>query len=507
MPKIETISLGQALLILLDYYRENPKKVEQLKKLYLTGPSTRWEMNQIKHILLHEALKNYTVSHDEDVIKNDPSRRFFETHLSSETLKNGLNHIDLSTLQRHCNELYNAAMLNNPFEALVTDTLNGIFDEQTDSSVVKEYTYYISKLHSKELFKALPEAGREKIELLVKCTFLGVLNACLNPLPLDISSQGMYSGKNQTATRNQSLSLMKGHMLLEKNDIERAGGVMPLMKPSDQARFVEGATGVESSFEKKEHLFSNSISCTMLAQLRSIAGLREAGIQTLPETTEKMSEYFRLLISSMLFVSGGHSLNEYTAPIFLPAVRDEFKDIQDFDSMTLSSLFYAGNETSFNTALQDTILYNKPLLLCHRLYAQVANTVSSKEPNFAALIAMDDEGRATDEWGRYAVLLSQLQQEMKAELPNHSRSKHHALLIQQTAKIDQDLQRGDVTSAIETVRALKFMIPRKKFFNFASQSHQWVETLENRLEELGRLKNHLNPTHDETLNPHTIQSR
>ena len=122
------------------------------------------------------------------------------------------------------------------------------------------------------MFPDLSAAEREKVELLVKSSFLGVVNAWYTPMPLNIYGTGIYSEANkgkeivkgQDSTRNQNLGLMKGHMPLALDDIARSDKEIPYLKPSDQAAFVEHAQWVKSNFGKMVHQFSNSISGTML---------------------------------------------------------------------------------------------------------------------------------------------------------------------------------------------------------------------------------------------------
>ena len=62
-------------------------------------------------------------------------------------------------------------------------------------------------------------------------------------------------------------------MPLPQDDIARAEAAIGYLKPSDQAIYNENAAWVQGNFERLVHPFSNSISGTMLCQLRSLARL------------------------------------------------------------------------------------------------------------------------------------------------------------------------------------------------------------------------------------------
>ena len=203
------------------------------------------------------------------------------------------------------------------------------------------------------MFPDLSDAEREKVKLLVESSFLGVVNTRYTAfLPLSIYPTGIYSEVNkgkvikidQDSTRNQHLGLMKGHMSLAIDDIARGGKETPYLKSSDQATFVEHAQWVKSNFAKMVHPFSHSISGTMLSQLRASAKLRDDGKGVFTDSGEKMGQFSQLLVSAMLFNSGGHTLHEFTAPMSLDSVRDEFRTTPGFHEINLKSMYLTGND-------------------------------------------------------------------------------------------------------------------------------------------------------------------
>ena len=383
-----TISPGQGLLLLIDHYKIDQTKVDRLKKLYLSGAETTADAEEIKELLKDPVLSSYKVSFEATTINEDATRRYFETHLAYESLTHGLSKIDHGELKAHADNLY--AMIPADKKAEIEHVLNGEIRPQ-DDNLFKEYADYINKIRRGEMFPDLSDTERKKVELLVKSSFLGVVNAWYTPMPLNIYGTGIYSEANkgkemvkgQDSTRNQNLGLMKGHMPLALDDIARSDKEIPYLKPSDQAAFVEHAQWVKSNFGKMVHPFSNSISGTMLCQLRASAKLRDEGHGVFTNSGERMGQFSQLLISAMTFTSGGHTLDEFTAPMSLDSVRDEFCTTPGFDKINLESMFRTGNEEALDAALKDTIQYNKTLLMRQALHAKIRGEIPVEPPNAA----------------------------------------------------------------------------------------------------------------------------
>ena len=162
-------------------------------------------------------------------------------------------------------------------------------------------------------------------------------------------------------TRNQNLGIMKGHMPIAQDDIARSDQETPYLKPSDQASFDEHARWVKSNFNRLLHPFSNSISGTILCQLRSHAKLRNDGNSVFTHSG-KLAQYNQLLISAMLFNSGGHTLHEFTAPFSLDAVKKEFRSTKGFEKINLESMYFTNNKKALDKAIQDAVDYNSTIL-------------------------------------------------------------------------------------------------------------------------------------------------
>ncbi|HRE31315.1 MAG TPA: hypothetical protein PLD88_05010, partial [Candidatus Berkiella sp.] len=108
----------------------------------------------------------------------------------------------------------------------------------------------------------------------------------------------------QTSTRSKNWGLLKSYMPVPIDDIAYAN------KPFDFMRYVEHGKFLESEwtqyhFSQLIHPFSNSISGTMLIQVRALLGLlqKNEGL-----TQEQAKAYFTLFASTFLLSMGSHSL-------------------------------------------------------------------------------------------------------------------------------------------------------------------------------------------------------
>ncbi|MDP1601961.1 MAG: hypothetical protein Q8M03_01725 [Legionella sp.] len=488
------ISPGQGLLLLLDHYKENTAKALQLKKLYLSGAETPDKESAIRRLLQDPVLDSYQVSFDAATINNDPTRRYFETHLSYESLTHGLSEINLCDLEQHVERLH--SMVPDDKKGSIAHVLNGDF-EKTDKDLFKEYGDYINKINSGKMFPNLSTDDKRKLELLVKSSFLGVINAWYTPMPLNIYGTGIYSESNkgkvmtadQETTRNQNLGLLKGHMPIALNDIARSETEIPYLKPSDQASFVKHAKWVESNFGKMVHPFSNSISGTMLCQLRAHAKLQKEGQGVFTDSASKMAQFSQLLTSAMLFNSGGHTLNEFTAPLTLSSVRSEFQNIPQFNSINLESIYLTGNQTAFDAALDDSIQYNKTLLLRQNLHAQIKN----KNPvDLQKLREVQELNKLDDYILKVKDRITKLQYGYNQDIKNQFLSPLRAgiqknVLIQYGLKqVISCMERGDLTHAQTIINVLRNTLESKygknNFWGELSESYKIVESVDKELQ-------------------------
>ncbi len=391
MPKIQ-ISPGQGLLLLMDHYKDNETKLTLLKKLYLSGAITPEHGQEIRKQLSDEKLSVYEVLYDTNTINNDPTRRYFETHLAYETLKTGLSKVNIDDLRQHLRAIPEILPKEFRDEVMISaqPILEGVFIEKKSDNFEIEFASYIAKLKEGKLFEKLSPEDREKIELLIKCAVLAVEVINWTEFPLDIYNTDVFSkdykgkilNREQDSTRSQHLGLMKGHMPLPGDDVALDQSVTPYTRPADQSTFNPEAGWVKENFDRLVHPFSNSISGTELAQLRVIAKLKNDGKSSLTESGDKMARYHQLFVSALLFGSGGHTFHEFIEPLTLPSVKKEFESIPGFDDLNLESMLLTGNEAAFDSALQDTIKYNRMILLRRNLHGELKN-LKARDPSLA----------------------------------------------------------------------------------------------------------------------------
>ena len=72
------------------------------------------------------------------------------------------------------------------------------------------------------------------------------------------------------------------------------------------------------------------------------------------------------------------SLFEFTEPLNLPAVIEEFKSTPNFSGISLKSMFLDDNIPAFNKALDETIQYNAAIIQRQKLHNDLKIYFSSK---------------------------------------------------------------------------------------------------------------------------------
>lgn len=478
------ISPGQGLLLLMDIYKNEPEKLIKLKQLYLSGAEDNTSNDDIREFLEDDKLTQYHVSFDNQVINNDSSRRYFETHLAYETLILGLKDVDYDKLKNHTQQLFVHVPLDA--KADVRHVLQGN-PHDDDDNLLKEYGEYIKNIKSKQMFPNLGDEERDKVLLLVKSSFLGVVNAWYNRMPIDIYGTGFYSPKNngklmvkgQETTRNQHLGLLKGHMPLALTDIARSNTEIPYLKPSDQATFVKGRKWVKQNFSRLVQPFSNSISGTMLCQLRAHAMLQNEGKAEFCDTAHDFGLFNKLMVSAMLFNSGGHTLHEFTAPLGLRRVQHEFRNIAGFDATNLESMFLSDNGAAYDTALGDSIDYNKILLqreVLHQSLKNIAALDISAKPKSSQDIAKSVETLRDNHNSRSIYKMARM---------FGIGTKKNTLIQENLAFAIKQLDHGNIASAKNIVKHLKndlIKLGKNNFWGGESQSYKLVCNIEQELQ-------------------------
>ncbi|CAM4420621.1 MAG: hypothetical protein LEGION0398_MBIBDBAK_01271 [Legionellaceae bacterium] len=474
----------------------------ELKKLYLLGQYDENSSKKMQSYLADKILSDYEISYSKETINNDPTRRYFETHLAFHTIKQELNNINEDDLSTYIDRMLD--MLSYDKIGTISEALDGQFNEKSANNL-KEYSEYILNLQEGKIFPTLTQEDRNKISLIVKCALIGV--ACISDpllsLPLNIYNKGLFSkekkGKKlieeQSTTRNHHFGLMKGYMPLSDNDIAHADTEYRYLKPSDQSTYQENTDWVEDSFTRLVHPYSNSISGTVLSQLRLLLQINrlynlddDPDESVFTQSAEKLTVFTKLLISALLFNSGGHSLHEFTAPFTIAEVQKQFETVENFNKINLHSMFLSGNKDSFDEALQSTINYNNMLLIRNKLLEQIRdNQKPLEKTNF---ITSTNSYSDTQHLNQNRILNFVLfKQEFYADRirdrflsPLRYKSKKNELLQLHLEKVKFYIREGNYKLAAQEIDTLKSKFVKnfgkRNFFGALSESFKLIESIE-----------------------------
>lgn len=391
-----TITVFQALTILAKKYRGDEAHKEtyaQIKSLYLSGVKQQNDVETLERLFQNDALKGFNISKEAHDINEDPVRRYFESRLCNETLKDSLDRLDLRRLERHFNSIY----------SLMSSKRQKGFDDKISNGTVetdgieKEYAEGVRVLKDPASFQSLkPEEGtkRKTPEQILadrkqKMIFLGksalaALRTGVSNLPLDLYHNEDYvygpanrgrvprkdeDGNDNSHVRGFNLGIMRTYMPVPQGDALQSPELAGYDRPVDGNTFVPGAQMPEKFFSTQVSPFVSSISGTMLGQLRVTAKLMqekkylyEAQGKDADAIEAQLKEYFRSFVAYMIYNAGGHSLNEFLSVLELPEIKDAFKDLPGFDKLNLEQLFKEENDAAFERAVDATIEYNEVIV-------------------------------------------------------------------------------------------------------------------------------------------------
>ena len=424
------ISPSQALLILIEHHLKlkdkDIREAEELIKLYMNGAEDPDKRKLIEEYFIKYAglLSNYRISFEPEIIDSDPTRRYFESYIALFTLEN-----ELGTLAREPLEAYVRDMethlktidnesLYDDYEKLITG-----MEPPSYAPELEQYAEYLKRITNGELLKDLPQASKDKIILIIRATVLPIFydqfakslnlvksiddddddddskslddklegDSKYKHLPIDIYDTGIFSEESRGKTLlsvykyddddnkiydhsintgSQNLGLMKGQMALSKDDALYASNSFPYLKASDQARYNIMAEWVKLSFSHLVHPFSNSISGTVLVQLRALAFCQSQQLISKQnpllyfQSHQDFLLFFRTYAATLLLFTGGHSLFEYTYPIRLQEVQEEFTKLGaqiNWNELDVYNIFSGRPETVF-AALEKAVAYNNRML-------------------------------------------------------------------------------------------------------------------------------------------------
>lgn len=404
------ITIFQAITLLAKYYRHTDKEIyNQIESIYLSGIRSEKDEIILAKLLNDKILQGYDISDKKEDINEDPVRRYFEGQLCHETLRDSLDKLNVDMLQKNFDDLFDYLPFKMKILIPCSIYLNvGIDMAEKISDTAREYAEGINTLKSKNTFQSLQpkfkdkssdqllKNRKEKMILIAKSSHASMvsINQIGNqPIPLDLYNKKDYvfDGKNRGrqarkdcsgASQNvkpHSLGIMRSFMPLPLNDCLFAEEPANYVRPADRSTYVEGAQQPEKSFKTKVTPFVNSISGTLLCQLRLIADLFRKNKFVYGSVPEQLELYFQCFIAYMAYNAGGHSLNEFTCLFELPEVKKEFAKLPGFEQLNLDTLFRDHNEAAFERALDQTIAYQDVILARKNAHKQILARESTNE--------------------------------------------------------------------------------------------------------------------------------
>jgi hypothetical protein len=391
-----TISVGQALLILIANLKTKPKtkanskKLNRLIYLYVCGVSTDAKRKELFKLLESDTLKDYIISTDPEVITEDASRRYFETHLAFETLKNTLPKLSLDSLKIY-NELCRHFLKGYFYERSTEDADRVLAGQVHDY----EYSELIHRTKNEYYFQDFSEEDRKKIELLAASAFYVIImtNHFDEYLPIPIFFKGVFSSsqrgrKLKEVSRDNPvlghhLGIMKTYMPLSSADLAYTEQRLSHTRGINELTYDLNAAWVKDNFKYLVHPFVTSTSGSMLAEVRVLNYYFRKN--TLPfKNINELGTFVKSFVSAMTFYCGGHSLHEFLAPLAMPEVKAAFLKFPRFKNLTIYDLFCDRNKLALNAALDKALQYNCKLMERKKLLESVRNF--DKEQSLQAVI-------------------------------------------------------------------------------------------------------------------------
>jgi|GEM_PF-2648255 len=373
-----TISVGQALLILMGKYKDDLPMFENIKKLYLRGAATQEDLSAIERLIAQSSnseLNDYSISLDVAVMNEDTTRRYFESHLAYETLKESVDELSMGSLLDFCLESINLCEESHLYEEDIMD-LHAVLAGNIEGH---QYSDTLKKIIGGETFKDFKVSEQYKINLLVMSSYI-TTSVCYykRGLPLSIygkvyfkeSDRGRIEKLHQRHVKSSYYGIMKSTMPCPRNDIIINEKPFSFVRPPERYTADEDALWVIENSAQLVHPFVTSISGTMLTQLRVFKYLSLS--DAFPFNNDKIFLlYIKNFISALLFNLGGHGLQEFLGPLALPKVQEAFSHLESFKHITIQKIFYENNKKAFEKALADTLVFSDILLKKKKLMQSI----------------------------------------------------------------------------------------------------------------------------------------
>jgi hypothetical protein len=367
---------------------------ETLIRLFTLGARSPEEKNVIMELLRHPLLSEYIVSTEPHVINEDAVRRYFETKLAETSLRYGLKKLNAFDLEKHYIILKE---LIGQFEPRFKhrDNLKKFVFQKVGEDFRELYRYIAKKTFSSDEMQQAAFGGDDwdKMRFLwFIWSYSFVAAGYDKKLPLRIYTEGFFNEESrsrqdrypdpQAKMYSNNLGLFKSTMPTPAYSKMRTKATTVGLVLSDYRTYTQGEWS-EYSFSHLVHPYGNSISGTILVQLRVFAAIKNdkelllrdpfVSLQENDGTPlkEKLADYFRVFSALLLYGCGGHSWFEFLVPITLDKVREEFRDLPEFERLDMEYILFHNNEEAIKESIEETIQYSNHMLQRAKMHEQV----------------------------------------------------------------------------------------------------------------------------------------
>lgn len=398
------ITIFQSLTLLAQKY-QNTEIYPIIKSLYLSGVETQDDVLILSQLLDDDLVRNHKHITTRDGINNDPFRRYFESQLCHETLAESLDSLNYDLLNDYHLEILNLIKANGLWRNYELLLISPASEYEEFYHIRMENTEGIRILNRPDSYETLKPKNmvendainiltkrKNKMLVLAKISYaswyFNIMEGNRLPLNLYHSDRGHYNNRDRgreyrpgQTVQSQTLGIMRSYMALPLDDALLSKQPARYIRPADQSTFVPGAKQPEQGFKSLVSPFSNSISGTMLAQLRVMAKLMSTDDFVYHENEAQLKLYFKTYIAYMIYYSGGHTLDEYIRVLQLPEIKEAFKNVPGFEGLTLNNLFKDENNVAFESTVSKTILYGQHIINKKQVGMEIPSAVRARDIN------------------------------------------------------------------------------------------------------------------------------
>ena len=204
--EVVSLSVGESLLLLIDACKKNTHinmtTIDALYKLYLEGIKTSGERKFVAGLAEELRKHHFIVNFDPHAINEDPTRRYFETHLAYQIITHSAEAskktLSIEALKNHTANLKNRLLslpdLSDEFRNKTENILAGKTNANPPLDKYQlEYAELIDKLIRND-FYGLPADVCEKLCEIARSTILATLNTQMDKtMPVDVYSDSIFT--------------------------------------------------------------------------------------------------------------------------------------------------------------------------------------------------------------------------------------------------------------------------------------------------------------------------